>query len=531
MDTKKSARRVTRPFTDMNTALPQDLNNLLIQAIEMAPMVGPHGEYLRKEVLSKYLDEDGAYPAPIRRERAIAKWRACEDINRFTNDMLFSPPEIEISGVSTSKFISYVAETIEDCIGATVPIDALIGGFSGGASTSRSRTESHPALKYTGQADITAAALSWFNLAMCECPGWDRSDLHLNIVEGNVMFTVPKKTDIDRVACKEPDINMWLQKGVGNYFRNRLKRKGINLNDQSRNRKFAHQGSVSREIATLDLSSASDSVTMGLCELVLPYLWFDLLSDLRSPYTIIDGDKHENEMMSSMGNGFTFELESLIFWAITKTCSYLYGIKGPVSVYGDDIICPTDSAPLVMKWLEYFGFTVNTEKSFYTKESEFRESCGGHYHDGKDISPFYLRKPVKRVTDLINILNKMRKWAVQVDPSSEWGVITSFQDIWIFFSEFVPENLKGGFDYELNTQLVSRGGPSKRLVPFNPKRVLGDKACYTHWLNTTWDRKSADDGVQTSVLPKVSQQTFRLRNASRDACGLTYNLPSYLGET
>jgi len=185
---------------------------------------------------------------------------------------------------------------------------------------------------------------------------------------------------------------MFIQKGIGNYFRKCLRTHNINLNDQSINRSLAREGSITGKLATLDLSSASDSVSMGLVALLLPECWCTLLDSVRSPVTIIDGDEHLNHMYSSMGNGFTFELESLLFFAITKACCYFRGSRGVVSVYGDDIICPTDVVPELTYALSFFGFSVNSEKSY--DSGPFRESCGGHYYDGFDITPFYIRKPI-----------------------------------------------------------------------------------------------------------------------------------------
>jgi hypothetical protein len=85
-----------------------------------------------------------------------------------------------------------------------------------------------------------------------------------------------------------------------------------------------------------------------------------------------------------MGNGFTFELESLIFFAIAS-CSCDAGI---VSVYGDDIIVPSQYATDVMKNLEMCGFSLNWDKSFI--DGPFRESCGGDYFEGFDIRPVYV---------------------------------------------------------------------------------------------------------------------------------------------
>ena len=156
--------------------------------------------------------------------------------------------------------------------------------------------------------------------------------LEPRFVNGNVMFTVPKNSEIDRCACKEPDLNMFLQKGFGNQIRYLLKKKaGVDLNNQLINRELARVGSVDGSLMTVDLSSASDSVTSALVGRLLPPDWFWYLDLVRSPVTMIDGEVHLNEMFSSMGNGFTFELESLLFYAITRATAYFGGWNGHIS--------------------------------------------------------------------------------------------------------------------------------------------------------------------------------------------------------
>jgi hypothetical protein len=329
-----------------------------------------------------------------------------------------------------------------------------------------------------------------------EIPGWQRDDIafSIKVVPGNVLFTVPKKTDIDRVACKEPDLNMFIQKGIGSFFRKALLKHNINLNDQSINQSLAHRGSVTNDLATLDLSSASDSVTTGLVDLLLPEVWFSLLDAARCQVTIIDGEEHLNEMFSSMGNGFTFELESLLFYAICRTVAYFRGVSGIVSVYGDDIICPSGIADDLTVALEYLGFLVNTEKSFYS--GPFRESCGGHYHHGFDITPFYLRKPITEMTDLIDFANKLRQWGSHefirvIDPDIE--------EIWQWAQAYIPKSLWGGGDTSFKYQLVSDHSPTARLQE-EKKKVSTGEGGYYHWLNATWTRKELRDGIETSSL-------------------------------
>jgi len=62
-----------------------------------------------------------------------------------------------------------------------------------------------------------------------------------------------------------------------------------------------------------------------------------------------------------------------------------------VRVYGDDIIIPTDMVSEALRSLTAYGFVVNRHKSFWN--GKFRESCGGDFYDGIDVSVGYCRSP------------------------------------------------------------------------------------------------------------------------------------------
>lgn len=398
--------------------------------------------------------------------------------------------------VTYGSFVSFAQGIIVDILGEIPPEGVTHGLFSGGASTSRGRTISQPAGKYLGQADVTPQAFDYIQELLSECDLWSelRNGDNINVVEGNVLFTVLKNTEIDRCACKEPDFNMYMQKGVGDYIRSKLRRVGIDLNDQSRNRYLAKVGSQTNSLATLDLSSASDSICRELVFQLLPIHWFVLLDSIRSHKTYIDGDIHVNEMFSSMGNGFTFELESLLFYAIARTAAYFGGHPGIISVYGDDIIVPSPVFNDLVWCLSVFGFEVNTKKSF--ADGPFRESCGGHYHDGIDITPFYVKAPIQRFTDLIRICNQIRRWATTdgldiLDPR--------VYHIWNKLRAYVPVRFWGGHDVNYTGRLVSSHRPDRpvSLVSVTTNKENGAGG-YLHWLDL---RKSCSSGAigETSI--------------------------------
>lgn len=296
-------------------------------------------------------------------------------------------------------------------------LSRLDPGFSQGRTTSASGLNLTAFEKYKSRLDVTMSARKYATPFLRDCPNWGAAALDadgpcsilssgLNTVSGNVMLVVPKNAKTGRVICYEPHVNIRLQLSVGGLIRRCLLRAGVDLSDQSINQRRATFGSRTGLLATLDLRSASDTIALELVWELLPYDWAALLDDLRSKYTTWpDGTVKFNEKFSSMGNGFTFELESLIFYALAKACTT------DVTVYGDDIIIPTNKYEYVTNVLKYAGFFLNERKSFAT--SEFRESCGEDAFRGVRSTPVYLRNPIRVLGDLIKFHNNVRVLAHQ----------------------------------------------------------------------------------------------------------------------
>lgn len=508
-----------------NLSLPEGLGTLLLEEVMNLPS-SRKADYLKSEYLSKFVSSDTDSPE-LRKSRAIEKWLATERTNEVTNDRLINThPDFQVlRDVKFVDFVEFLQSVVCDIIGDTVPEEALCGAFSGGASTSRIRTKSQPALKYLGQAHVTKRASEWLPVLADELPGWSQfwGDLDFQVTNGNVMFTVPKTTIIDRCACKEPDINMFIQKGAGRVIQRALKKAGIDLNDQSRNRNLAREGSKTGMLATIDLSSASDSVSRELVYTALPICWFTFLDSIRSPNTEIGKDVHVNEMFSSMGNGFTFELESLLFYALARTTAYFTGTRGVISVYGDDLIVPSTMFPDLEWVLSYFGFTVNSKKSFF--EGSFRESCGGHYDGGRDITPFYVKEPISTLSDLIKFCNALRRWSgiegLEVLDPDAW-------DLWSFASGFIPKRFWGGHDTATRYQLCTLGLPKDRLVPDKIKEEQTGTGGYCHWLNASTFRERLNIAIVTS---STSKEVVPLRMKIRRALRTVYlDKPYFLTE-
>jgi len=93
------------------------------------------------------------------------------------------------------------------------------------------------------------------------------------VVPGNRITTVPKSAETDRTIAIEPAMNLMLQLGVDGYIRSRLKRWDIDLDSQVKNQNMAYRGSIdptSDSYSTLDLAAASDSISLKVCEMLLP---------------------------------------------------------------------------------------------------------------------------------------------------------------------------------------------------------------------------------------------------------------------
>lgn len=262
-----------------------------------------------------------------------------------------------------------------------------------------------------------------------------------NIARGNHFFTVPKSGLTDRGCCKEASLSLFFQLGVGKLLKKRLMRYGINLwTAQAKHRKLAQMASVTGSLATIDMSDASDTIARRVVELLLPPEWFSLLNSLRAPLTRVGQKWYHLEKFSSMGNGFTFELETIIFVTLARTLARLGGHDiSEVSCYGDDLIVPSAMSKDTLAALKFFGFTPNRRKTF--DEGPFRESCGGDYFLGKPVRAAFLKKEFPdEPQHWIRLANRLRRVAF-ADPSdpTRWDYVKS---AWLRCLAAIPGNIR-----------------------------------------------------------------------------------------
>lgn len=325
-----------------------------------------------------------------------------------------------------------------------------LAAFGPGAAVGVPRRFSHVVHKFgylkptvTGECATLAAAF------IKASPQWSstvpvlsgRTEDCFEIVQGSRITTVAKSAKTDRVIAIEPLMNMFFQKGIGKAIRRRLKTVKVNLDDQTRNQQLAYRGSVDDSLATIDLASASDTVSRGVVEWLVPETWVEAMKIVRSKScTLPSGETHFLQKFSSMGNGYTFELESLIFWALASSCCATVGVSShDLGVYGDDIIVPSRAADLTVKVLLAAGFKTNRDKTFLA--GPFRESCGKHYFQGHDVTPLYIRKGVSEPERKLWLANGIRRLAHRL-VGYDYGCDASLRGVYSTVVSSLPPYLK-----------------------------------------------------------------------------------------
>ncbi len=314
------------------------------------------------------------------------------------------------------------------------------------------------------------------------------------IVAGNRLSCVPKNVNISRTICTEPSLNMFFQLGLGNLMVDRLKSFfGIDLAiQQARNRDLAEDGSfdfkVNRNppkdgLVTIDLSKASDSIGLRMLERTFPRDFLAWMRLLRCKETEMpNGDKVQLNMVSTMGNGFTFPLQTMIFCCVVeasnRVCEYP-AERGSWGVNGDDIVCGKFVAPCVCRLLRLLGFTVNASKSFI--EGPFRESCGADFFQGLPVRGVYI-KSLKQPHSRYAVINQLNLWQVRQGlnlPRTTKRLINSVK--------YLPVPLWENDDAGIRVPfcLVKNMRMSKRF----------QSVIYKRWIARTRHMTIGDDGV------------------------------------
>jgi len=265
------------------------------------------------------------------------------------------------------------------------------------------------------------------------------------------VISVPKTLRSPRIIAMEPSYMQFMQQGVLRELVLGLEDPGslvsdfLGFTDQEPNRQMAREGSSNGELASLDLKEASDRVPYLLVKRMLEhhkwlYAAVDATRSRRAEISDLGLCLTDLRKFASMGSALCFPFEAMVFLTIvllgiTKqrgiplSRGLLHRLRGEVRVYGDDIIVPTDSVWWVNHYLDVFGFKVNVDKSFWN--GKFRESCGGDFYDGQDVTPVRLKKEFpssltdgSRVAALVDFRNRlylrgMWKTAIWLDERIE----------------------------------------------------------------------------------------------------------------
>lgn len=380
-------------------------------------------DYLVSEVMRKHPRLPGL--EIDRKAAALAKFRESEVLCAETNSRLRGYSNGTISVPSAVRSVISHAQTIIAGILGPLTRSKLEFAeakmrFGPGATSSLSGDDVLLSKKMICEMHITPRLWPYWRSLLL--PRWGQDISVLEMRAFSKVTTVPKNTLIDRCIAIEPHLNIYVQLGIGALLRRQMSLAGIDLNSQKHNQEAARLA-WKHAFATLDLSMASDTVSSELVWLMLPLNWASLLDLPRTEYAEVDGEMIKLEKFSSMGNGYTFELESLIFSALAQACSTF------TSVYGDDIIVERSSVDLLVQTLNFLGFKVNGTKSFW--QGDFFESCGTDWWRGINVRPFYFKGEYFDTTSaVIRMANAIRRYASRRNNCH--GCDSRFLPAWIY---------------------------------------------------------------------------------------------------
>lgn len=302
---------------------------------------------------------------------------------------------------------------------------------------------------------------------------WAAAGSDIIEVKGNRHAVAPKDATTDRLIGSEPSLNVFHQLELGSQLRYLAAKAGIDLDHGADTHKvFAQRYSnlVKRlevdDGATMDLKNASGSISYELVRLCFPRAWFDAMCDLRSPMSLLLEDSKEVldtarpssaqplsggrrwmrlEQFSSMGCGFTFELESILFAAIASAAMtemgvepILLGRRKNLSVFGDDILLPDSVVEGVTACYQFCGFQINEKKSFRGL-SPFKESCGADYFAGADVRPVFFDGQPSTPADWIVVVNGIFRLQRRLNAL---GAGISLEHVRSYALDQIPEHVR-----------------------------------------------------------------------------------------
>lgn len=383
-------------------------------------------QFLRTSFNKKSLAIESFNKAELKCKDTNLRLKSIDSLNKYT----FSGADV----------IKLTRRKISDTL-KSFSIDEMLDLCTWGPGSTLSVTGSDTTAptKFNCDRQITREAHYLFGEVLRKAyPNWI-VDSKFDFVVGNKIITVPKNAKIDRTIAIEPGLNTWIQLGIGKLIRKRLRHNGYDLNSNDLNRAIARKSSRDGLSATIDFRAASDTISIELVRLLLPDQWFSIMDSARSHYFNMYGTTALFEKFSTMGNGFTFELESLIFLNLALALSELRGFsKQEISIFGDDLTLPVQVVPELIQLCDHLGFEINQSKSF--SDGYFRESCGDYFYNGLDVKPLFLKKEVIKVKDLYRFANGLLLLSARFSNLS--GMDKRFKSLWSYTVSLVPKALR-----------------------------------------------------------------------------------------
>lgn len=210
------------------------------------------------------------------------------------------------------------------------------------------------------------------------------------------VILVPKDSRGPRLISCEPVDFQWVQQGLAKAIvqlveGHELTKFNVHFTDQSPNQRGAYLGSIPAwGYATLDLKEASDRVSLNLVRLLFPPRIVEYLEACRSLETTLpNGKQIKLRKFAPMGSSLCFPVMALTIWALLAASASNADARESILVYGDDVIVRTAEAENAITVLEAFGLKVNRAKS--CTSGFFRESCGGDFFNGVNVTPIRFR--------------------------------------------------------------------------------------------------------------------------------------------
>lgn len=301
------------------------------------------------------------------------------------------------------------------------------------------------------------------------------------------------------------------------------------------NARMAKLGSSkSRTFATIDLSSASDSVGYRFVKELFEGtpLW-RLIEPARSGAFFIREERRKikSKIFATMGNAICFPIETLIFTLIAIEAHIQMGLpvydrrtrRPNLRVYGDDIVCLDVLAERLIQNLTDYGFLPNDRKTFFGR-APFRESCGGEYLQNCDVTPFRVSRRFKGQRmdkedpswiSVIDMANRARELSLSsvyrrcvrqyIDNVSAAPPFTP--DGRIGFAHTFPLQCMAGYESKWSSEDSSTLILVEVITPKVKTERRDDRLAFYEWL-------SMADGRGRVVEPLVTSRVTRTRGYS-----------------